>query len=124
MQLHGGHTETGVVPKLPATMFKMLSSCVPLNTGSDINFIRPHPSHRRRRHCHHHTHPHHALPAPYSYTGLPLTPYQTEMALAPALFTHLTHTRVHFDATIDTIGGHEIWEAGQALLSLPFHDTA
>jgi hypothetical protein len=36
----------------------------------------------------------------------------------------LTRTRVHFDAVIDTIGGHEIWEAGQALLSLPVYDTA
>lgn len=69
-------------------------------------------------------HLHCALPAPYSYTGLPLTPYQTEKTSATALFTYLARTRVCFDAIIDTIGGREIWEAGQALLSLPVHDTA
>lgn len=69
-------------------------------------------------------HLHCALPAPYSYTGLPLTPYQTEKTSATALFTYLARTRVRFDAIIDTIGGREIWEAGQALLSLPVHDTA
>lgn len=70
------------------------------------------------------SHPHSALPAPYSYTGLPLTPYQSEKASATALFTYLARTRVHFDAVIDTIGGCEIWEAGRALLSLPVHDAA
>ncbi|KAG2345075.1 hypothetical protein BDR05DRAFT_147143 [Suillus weaverae] len=70
------------------------------------------------------SHPHCALPAPYSYTGLPLTPYQTEKTSATALFTYLTRTRVRFDAVIDTIGGREIWEAGRALLSLPVHDAA
>ncbi|KAG2053441.1 hypothetical protein BDR06DRAFT_1008598 [Suillus hirtellus] len=65
-----------------------------------------------------------ALPAPYSYTGLRLTPYQTEKTSATALFTYLARTRVRFDAIIDTIGGREIWEAGRTLLSLPVHDTA
>jgi hypothetical protein len=69
-------------------------------------------------------HPHCALPAAYSYTGLPLTPYQTEKASATALFTYLTRTRVHFDAVTDTIEGHDIWEVGQALPSLPVYDTA
>lgn len=70
------------------------------------------------------SHPRCALPAPYSYTGLLLTSYQTEKTSVTALFTYLARTRVRFDAVIDTIGGCEIWEAGRALLSLPVHDAA
>lgn len=66
---------------------------------------------------------HCALPAPYSYTGLPLTQYQTEATSVTALLAYLARTRVHFDAVIDTIGGREIWEAGRTLLSLPVHDA-
>ena len=66
---------------------------------------------------------HDTFPAPYSYTGLPLTPYKTEAASVTALLTYLTRARVHFDAVIDTVGGREIWEAGRALLSLPVHDA-
>ncbi|KAG1811146.1 uncharacterized protein BJ212DRAFT_1375166 [Suillus subaureus] len=95
----------------------------PSSTSSTSTSPSPYPP-STRGHISSTSHPHCALPAPYSYTGLPLTAYQTEKASATALFTYLAHTRIHFDAVIDTIGGCEVWEAGRALLSLPVHDAA
>lgn len=56
---------------------------------------------------------------PYSYTPLPLPPYDTERDSIIALLDYLSRSRVRMDAILDTVGGRGVWVAGQALLARP-----
>jgi len=61
---------------------------------------------------------------PYSFTALPLTPYDCEQASIVSLMSYLTRSRVRLDAILDTIGGREIWDAGRQLLSRHVRDAS
>lgn len=63
-----------------------------------------------------------AFTTPYSFTPLPLTPYDCEQGSIVSLTSYLTRSRVRLDAIFDTIGGREIWDAGRLLLSRPVRD--
>ncbi|KAF8556279.1 hypothetical protein OG21DRAFT_675549 [Imleria badia] len=65
-----------------------------------------------------------AFTTPYSFTPLPLTPYDCEQGSIISLMSFLTRSRVRLDAILDTIGGREIWDAGRLLLSRPVRDPS
>jgi len=65
-----------------------------------------------------------AFTTPYSFTPLPLTPYDCEQGSIVSLMSYLTRSRVRLDAILDTIGGRETWDAGRLLLSRPVHDPS
>lgn len=65
-----------------------------------------------------------AFTTPYSFTPLPLTPYDCEQGSIVSLMSYLTRSRVRLDAILDTIGGREIWDAGRSLLSRPARDPS
>ena len=65
-----------------------------------------------------------AFATPYSFTPLPLTPYECEEGSIVSLMSYLTRSRVRLDAILDTIGGREIWDAGRLLLSRPVRDPS
>ncbi|KAG8218300.1 hypothetical protein J3R82DRAFT_3914 [Butyriboletus roseoflavus] len=67
---------------------------------------------------------HNAFTTPYSFTPLPLTPYDCEEGSIVSLMSYLTRSRVRLDAILDTIGGREIWDAGRLLLSRPVRDPS
>ena len=56
---------------------------------------------------------------PYTFTPLPLPPYDTEQDSAIMLLAYLERAFVRVDAILDTIGGRSVWEAGRALLARP-----
>ncbi|KAG6336330.1 hypothetical protein ID866_2755 [Astraeus odoratus] len=56
---------------------------------------------------------------PYTYTSLPLAPYDDEQGSVIALLSYLNKAGVRVDAILDTIGGRGVWEAGRDLLALP-----
>ncbi|KAF8450918.1 hypothetical protein L210DRAFT_2420029 [Boletus edulis BED1] len=66
----------------------------------------------------------HAFMTPYSFTPLPLTPYDCEQDSIVSLMSFLTRSRIRLDAILDTIGGREIWDAGRLLLSRPVRDPS
>ncbi|KIJ19829.1 hypothetical protein PAXINDRAFT_96152 [Paxillus involutus ATCC 200175] len=65
-----------------------------------------------------------AFTTPYSFTPLPLAPYNCEQSSIISLMSYLSRSRVRLDAILDTIGGREIWEAGRSLLSRAVRDPS
>ena len=65
-----------------------------------------------------------AFTTPYSFTPLPLTPYDCEQGSVVSLMSYLARSRVRLDAILDTIGGREMWDAGRLLLSRPVRDLS
>ncbi|KAF9224372.1 hypothetical protein BS17DRAFT_732132 [Gyrodon lividus] len=65
-----------------------------------------------------------AFMTPYSFTPLPLAPYDCEQSSTVSLILYLNRSRVRLDAILDTIGGREIWEAGRSLLSRAVRDPS
>jgi hypothetical protein len=109
-------------PSISPSPFSRSPTSSPLSSPS-LTQLEPSSHDHLSSSCHPSTN-HCVPPAPYSYTGLPLTPYKTEATSVTALFAYLARARVRFEAVIDTIGGREVWEAGRILLSLPIHDAA
>ena len=56
---------------------------------------------------------------PYTFTPLPLPPYDTEQDSVVTLLAYLERAFVRVDAILDTVGGRDVWEAGRALLARP-----
>ena len=66
----------------------------------------------------------HVFVTPYSFSPLPLTPYDCETGSIVSLMSYLTRSRVRLDAVLDTIGGREIWDVGRLLLGRPVRDVS
>ncbi|KAH0839578.1 hypothetical protein J3R83DRAFT_494 [Lanmaoa asiatica] len=65
-----------------------------------------------------------AFTTPYSFTSLPLTPYDCEQGSVVSLMSYLGRSCIRLDAILDTIGGREIWDAGRLLLGRPVRDPS
>lgn len=102
--------------------YSLSSSSTPLS--SPFSHILPSSQGHSSATSYHSSGHHPAMPAPYSFSPLPLSSYHSETGSVIALQKYLSLMRVQFDAVLDTLGGREVWEAGRTLLSQPAHDKS
>ena len=106
-------------PSISPSPFSRSTTSTPLSSPHSYGFSSSHLSSSLSSSSHQN-----AFTTPYSFTALPLTPYNTEQGSIVSLMSYLTRSRVRLDAILDTIGGREIWDAGRLLLSRPVRDPA
>lgn len=106
-------------PSISPSPFSRSATSTPLSSPYSYGFSSGHLSSSPSSSSHQN-----AFTTPYSFTPLPLTPYDCEQGSIVSLMTYLTRSRVRLDAILDTIGGREIWDAGRLLLSRPVRDPS
>ena len=106
-------------PSISPSPFSRSTTSTPLSSPYSNGFSSGHLSSSPSSSSHQN-----AFTAPYSFTPLPLAPYDCEQGSIVSLMSYLTRSRVRLDAILDTIGGREIWDAGRLLLSRPVRDPS